>query len=59
MAVYGKHVADMKFGIRIGWDTGKKEEKWYGSNQEKRNRKHNQYVETDGVLFVQNIEAPK
>lgn len=60
MALFGRRVADTEYGVRVtrvGWPRVK--EHWYGSDRDKRDRKHNEYVGEPDVLVVQDIQRAK
>ena len=53
-------MADTDYGLRVtrvGWPRNK--EYWYGSDKDKRARKHNEYAADPDVLVVQDIERQK
>ncbi len=57
--VLEKGAPNMKYGVLITFSDGESREKWYGSNQALRDRKHHWWSERRNVTVVQDIEKPK
>lgn len=60
MAVFGRRVAETKYGILIKFNDGKSDlKKWYGSDKSKRDNAHVRWSRRKNVSVVQDIEEAK